>query len=243
MTDAERDFERAWQAKLARAVEAEAGGPARAEVMAGSEGLSSNSPAAEVIRFSRKAVERLTVRIGPERTADVLSCCACRYPKAALEDIRRTYERTAEVGDAQRMLQERFETFLRDGLKLDEGIIQEVVRRGWGPAGVREGGRILATKIPKSGNLAAYLAEGDAAKRREMYCHCPRVRKAVNSGEEFPGAYCACGAGYYRGIWETILRQPVRVELLESVLAGGEVCRVAIHLPADFSGDHGAEKR
>jgi predicted hydrocarbon binding protein len=40
--------------------------------------------------------------------------------------------------------------------------------------------------------------------------------------------YCQCGAGFYRGIWETILERPVRVEVLESVLSGGDVCRVAV---------------
>jgi hypothetical protein len=36
---------------------------------------------------------------------------------------------------------------------------------------------------------------------------------------------CAC---HYP--WEEITGRPVHVELLESVLAGGEVCKVAIHL-------------
>ncbi|HUT21312.1 MAG TPA: hypothetical protein VM366_19345 [Anaerolineae bacterium] len=47
-----------------------------------------------------------------------------------------------------------------------------------------------------------------------------------------PEIYCYCGAGYYKGIWEAILGQPVRVEVLESVLKGGDVCTIAIDLPA-----------
>jgi hypothetical protein len=97
-------------------------------------------------------------------------------------------------------------------------------------AGVLEAGRIVATKIPKSGCLRAYLAEEDLARRRALYCHCPRIRDVLLSGETLPKAYCACGAGFYQGIWEEITQAPVKVEVLESVLAGGEVCRVGIYI-------------
>jgi predicted hydrocarbon binding protein len=43
--------------------------------------------------------------------------------------------------------------------------------------------------------------------------------------------YCYCGAGFYKGIWEEITQQNVEVELLESVLQGDDVCKIAIHLP------------
>jgi predicted hydrocarbon binding protein len=54
------------------------------------------------------------------------------------------------------------------------------------------------------------------------------VRDALKTGETLSPTYCYCGAGFYQGIWETILQQPVEVELLESVLEGDEVCKVAI---------------
>jgi predicted hydrocarbon binding protein len=53
----------------------------------------------------------------------------------------------------------------------------------------------------------------------------------LQSSGSLPEIYCYCGAGYYRGIWEEIVQEPVEVEVLESVLAGDEVCKVAIHLP------------
>jgi len=45
--------------------------------------------------------------------------------------------------------------------------------------------------------------------------------------------YCYCGAGFYKGIWEEILQEPVEVEVLESVLKANEVCKIAIHLPLE----------
>jgi predicted hydrocarbon binding protein len=75
------------------------------------------------------------------------------------------------------------------------------------------------------------LQESDPEKRRQFYCHCPRIRDVLKSGETIPPIYCYCGAGFYKGIWEEILQQPVQVELLESVLMGDDVCTIRIDLP------------
>jgi hypothetical protein len=132
------------------------------------------------------------------------------------------------------MLQERFEAFLRDGLQLDDELIEDVVGRGWGAAGIWTGREIIATKIPKSGHLVEYLNEVDPERRRQLYCHCPRVRDVLSSPYSLSPTYCFCGAGYYQGIWEGILQQPVEVDLRASVLKGDDVCTVAIRLPAEL---------
>jgi predicted hydrocarbon binding protein len=85
--------------------------------------------------------------------------------------------------------------------------------------------------IPKSGYLFEYLMEADPEKRRETYCHCPRVRDALKISETIPPIYCYCGAGFYIGIWEEILQKPVEVEVLETVLSGDVVCKIAIQMP------------
>jgi predicted hydrocarbon binding protein len=53
----------------------------------------------------------------------------------------------------------------------------------------------------------------------------------LKTSETLSPTYCYCGAGFYQGIWEEILQQPVQVELLESVLKGDDVCKIAIYLP------------
>jgi predicted hydrocarbon binding protein len=57
------------------------------------------------------------------------------------------------------------------------------------------------------------------------------VRSALEQDESLSPTYCYCGAGFYKGIWEEIIGEPVKVEVLESVLSGGEVCKVKITLP------------
>ena len=55
------------------------------------------------------------------------------------------------------------------------------------------------------------------------------VRDQVGSDPALPQTYCYCGAGFYQGIWEEILGKPVRVEVLESVMTGGDVCQIAVY--------------
>lgn len=227
------DFERAWLAKFSQCLDETAGTEIRKQVMAGSDELSADSRRDEVIAWTQGAMERLGVLVDGETGRQVMAGCACQYPQSGLQTARQAYEATGRVDAVLDVLQKQFESFLRDTLGLKESLIGEVTSRGWGLAGIRKGNRIIATKIPKSGNLAAYLAERDPDKKRQYYCHCPRIRDVLKGGGALPVTYCYCGAGYYKGIWEEVLRRPVEVEVLESVLDGGEVCRIAISLPPE----------
>ena len=229
----EQDFERAWLAKFSTCLDEIAGEEVRKEVMAGSEDLSSHSGAQEVVVWSKGAMHRLDSLVDEERRKEIMTGCACQYPKAALQEIRKKYEETEDIDLVHQMLQEQFESFLKDTLQLSDDLFHEIVRRGWGLAGVRRGDRIIATKIPKSGYLIEYMKETDPEARRQHYCHCPRVREVLKTSETISPTYCYCGAGFYEGIWEEILQKPVEVEVLETVLKGDEVCKIAICLPSD----------
>ena len=201
--------------------------------MQGSEELSSESSSQEVIGWTKTAMERLNSLVDQEQSRRIMTGCACQYPKSNLSRMREEYAATGDLARVLRMLQEQFQAFLTGTLGLDDKQTLEVARRGWGLAGVVEGRSIIATKIPKSGYLVDYLNEPDPEKRRQIYCHCPRVREILKTSETISPTYCYCGAGYYKGIWEEILQRPVEVEVLESVLWGDEVCKVAVHLPSD----------
>ena len=157
--------------------------------------------------------------------------CACQYPKVNLQDVRMLYEENSDIDEVLVVLQYKFVEFLEHSLNLEKRLIGQIVQLGMGLAGVRKGNTIVATKIPKSGFLEDYFSETDPLKRRQMYCHCPRVRDSVTESQGISETYCYCGAGYYKGIWEEILQQEVEVELLESILMGNEFCTVAISLP------------
>jgi len=227
------DFERAWLKKFSSCLDETAGEEAQKKVMQGSESLSSHSSPQEVIQWSKRAMERLDSLVDEGERRAIMTGCACQYPKSDLHEIRKRYEETGDVGLAHQMLQEQFESFLRNSLKLSCELITEIVHRGWGSAGIHQGNRIIATKIPKSGYLIEYMAETDPERRRQLYCHCPRIRQVLETSETISPTYCYCGAGFYKGIWEEILQQPVEVEVLESVLKGDDACKIAVTLPSD----------
>lgn len=224
------DFDKMWIQKLSDSLEKTASARTREEVLRGSEGLSSSSSRDDVIRWTQCAMRKMQDLLSQRQQIQTMTACACQYPLSQLKEIRRTYEQSKDVVAAHDMLQQQFVSFLRNSLGLDDAQVNLVVTRGWGLAGILDGNRIVATKIPKSGNLKAYLAETSEDAQRQYYCHCPRVREAVSTGETIPPLYCYCGAGYYRGIWEEILQRPVRVTLLKSVLLGDDVCQFELDL-------------
>ena len=225
------DFERSWLSKLSSSLDKIAGEDTRKKILQGSEKLTSDSPSDEIIDWTKQAMRRLDALVDEEKRIEIMTGCACRYPESELSEIRDAYAKTKDIGAAHNMLRDRFVLFLKTSLGLEDNLVEEIMNRGWGLAGVRKGNTIIATKIPRSGNLVEYLKETDPEKKRALYCHCPRIREAIGSTAKLSPTYCYCGAGFYKAIWEYILQQPVKVELLESVLRGDEVCRVAIHLP------------
>ncbi len=238
------DFERTWLDKFAACLEEAAGGEVRRAVMEGSDELSDASNRAQVVAWSQAAMERLEALVGDEgKRRQIMTGCACQYPSTDLQEARGIYAATGDLERVHAQLQAQFEAFLLDALHLPQAMIDDVVGRGWGLAGVLQDELILATKIPKSGFLAQYLQEPDPQVRRQIYCHCPRVRDALKQGQTLPATYCYCGAGFYKGIWEEILQRPVDVEVVESVLAGGDVCTIAIHLPPTGLGQVPRQRR
>jgi hypothetical protein len=226
-----QDFDAAWRQKLATQIDAKAGSEIRERI------FRSNAPDSQlniglgVIEWTSEVMIRMGDSLDPKSCRDILTACACHYPEEQLIPLRSLYERTGDIQLVHNTIQDQFEFFLRETIQLDDWMIASVLSRGWGAAGILKGNTIIATKIPKSGFLKQYLQESDPEIRRSMYCHCPRVRHAVSANKEVPKLYCYCGAGFYKHMWETILGRSLDVEVLESVLSGGEVCRVAIKLP------------
>jgi predicted hydrocarbon binding protein len=58
-------------------------------------------------------------------------------------------------------------------------------------------------------------------------CFC----SLVNATEEkISLTYCHCSKGFVKKLWESVLKRPVEVELIQSVMSGSEECKFAIHL-------------
>nr|QNO54081.1 hypothetical protein GHMFPJCE_00008 [Methanosarcinales archaeon ANME-1 ERB6] len=59
-------------------------------------------------------------------------------------------------------------------------------------------------------------------------CYCYQVKQTK---KPFPTTtYCQCGAGHIKQLFESALKKPVEVELLQSVITGAESCEFIIHI-------------
>jgi len=112
----ELDFERAWLGKLSTHLDEIAGEQIRKQVLQGSEALTSESPRATVLDWTRGAMERLDSLVEEAGRRSILAGCACQYPVDALQEMRKAYEETGDISLAHDMLQAQFESFLRDTL-------------------------------------------------------------------------------------------------------------------------------
>jgi len=96
--------------------------------------------------------------------------------------------------------------------------------------GVRQDNVLYEIKIPYM--TKEYLAATDERMKRYYYCHCPWVRESIkNRDVRVSPRFCQCSAGFVKKPWEVILGQPLKAEVVESVLMGDLWCKIAIHLP------------
>lgn len=222
------DFERMWQDKLSARLEELKGTEFRDMVMTDSEILNLNSSPSEIIEWTVAAVEKMQEGLSSDELHDVVTGCACHYPQAKLLPIRDAFRKSGSIGECISLLEKQFVESLSDGMHVDQELIEKLIEINMGLPGVLDGNRIIATKIPKSCNLKKWFYEKDPEERRKIYCHCPRVNQALILGMQMPVEYCLCGAGFYRDVWETITEAPLRVEIIESVFAGDDFCRVSV---------------
>jgi hypothetical protein len=100
-------------------------------------------------------------------------------------------------------------------------------------SGVRHGNIIHVTKIPF--DPQAYLDEKDPTRRRYDACHCPLARTSIVAGKPAVSPlFCYCSAGFEKLPFDVIFGEPVKVEVLQSVLGDSDRCRFAITIPEKF---------
>ena len=227
----EFDFDKYWLRVFSMCLDDEVGAKIRDEILLGSEKISSKTDREEVFQWTKQALAKLDSFVDEEKKINIMTGCACQYPRAKLQNLKKLYAETKDLKLVHQKMQEEFDVFIDEKLKLDAEYKEEIIKRNMGQAGILKGNTIIATKIPKSAFIKEWFEESDPAEKRAIYCHCPRIRGVMNNlDNELPMYHCYCGAGFYKGIWEEILQKPVKVEVLETVMNDGEVCKIAIDL-------------
>ena len=224
------DFEKYWFKKFSTSVESEVTEEKKKDILDRSDDLSEYSSREEVFKWTENALIKLHKTVDKETQRHIMLRCACHYPESDFDDLKTLYSKTKDIKLIHKKLREKFDQFLFS-LNIKKRYKKEILQRKMRLAGNLEDNSIIATKIPKSAYITNWFEEEDKNKKRQIYCHCPRIRDVlINQEKKLPEIYCYCGAGFYQNIWETILQRPVKVEVIESVMNGGNVCKIQIHL-------------
>ena len=197
------------------------------------------SPPEAIPPVTCRMLARLAEELPPEVCRAALTGNAHGIPAAAFDGERARY---IERGSIEAYLQD-YHARKIDELRrhsdtgkvwYEQRITPEVVEFVKGEpevlGGVRDGDRILVTKIPY--DPARWLAESDSRLRRYYACHCPLARASIlDPSGEVSSELCACSAGYEKLLFDAVFGVPVEVEVLESVLGGYDRCRFAVTIP------------
>lgn len=190
----------------------------RKEVMTGSEGLTGESSLEELALWMKDAVDRLCALVDEDTAKRILTYNACRF-------IEETF-----LGDTVGELARLKALYEKNG-DIDE-IIREMDKdlsfngKSMFPKFERKGNVLYNTKNPCQPE--EFAGAKDSYEKQLYYCFCP-FAKATR--EDFPPVYCNCGAGFCKFIWEEIVEREVNIEVIESILTGGERCTFAVYLP------------
>ncbi|MBN1149457.1 MAG: GyrI-like domain-containing protein [Anaerolineales bacterium] len=205
-----------WLDRLGRGVESCAGEAARRYVMQGSEQLSIFSQSETKSQWVIGAMERLDATLDEQGCYQTMTGCAHRFPAVRIERMKAEFER---LGDIDALI--------------------DVMRQDlfWYEVLHREGDILYVTKNPV--DPEGHRNAQSEVEKRAAYCHCGMMRAAILAQARVSPTFCYCGAGWYTRLWQGILGQPVRIELLRSVMQGDEDCTFAIHLPQDVLAQDG----
>lgn len=196
-----------WLEQFSEGLDRELGSVLRNSVLEGLEAFHPQSGATARTQWVSSAISRLDDVTDESQKHDILTECGHRFPEERLRKPRAAYERTKDIDE----------------------VLVAMAEDPWFGKPHREENTIYSTKGPI--NPEGYENATSNLEKKCNYCFCGVVRESLmNPDIDISPTYCYCGAGWYRGIWERITGKPVKVEILESILNGDNVCSFAIHL-------------
>ncbi len=202
------------------------------------------TPNEKKFQTTKKVVDRLEKELDPQTCQTLLSSGLHQVARETYLPARDEFLKAKNIDEFLRKRHEEFvkvlekhgaENSLFFTQKIDDEVITYVRATPMCAVGVRKGNIVNMTKIPYL--TKQYLNEENPQMKRYYYCHCPWVREAIKVGyNEISSTFCYCSAGFTKQFWDVVLDQPVKVEVVDTVLQGGMVCQFAIHLPSEVVG-------
>jgi effector-binding domain-containing protein len=199
-----------WTNRYSSKLESVLGSEAKKEILAPLSSLNIDSSADVRQKALCSSLSILENLADNEQQYEILSHCAHVFPVELIPPMRDLFRSTGSVDKV-------IEAMLAKG-----GYYPKVMRR--------EGSVIYSEKSPA--NPTAYKEAKTDAERRRAYCFCPLIRNCL---DDAPQVFCNCSAGWPKQLWEGILDQPLKIEIVQSLTKGDDTCEFAIHLPAGIS--------
>ena len=188
-------------------------------------------------------MRRLEEILGEEKTVELFAPCLHGRP---IEPIQKDREDFLKIGDIDEFLKikkqefvERLKKHAEEGTLeyaqyINDDVINYVKNSKTITPGIREGNKIIVTKIPYQ--MESFLSTNDEKMKRYYACYCAWVRGALKEGKEkdISPNFCHCSAGFFKQYWDIIFDQSVKVEPIETPLTGAFECKFAIHIPIEY---------
>ena len=201
-------------------------------------------------QVTKRIMERLEATLDENTLKEIMSSGLDVGPKERYLPLREKFLKSQDIDDflskrheeAVELLEKHSrEQSMFYAQEIDEEVVEYVQNNPEVMGGVREGDIIYETKIPYM--TKKYLHEKDEKLKRYYACHCAWVREAIKSGLKISPNFCYCSAGYHKRPWDIIFDQPIKADVIETVLKGDLVCRFALHIPKQFLQFKGAAQK
>jgi hypothetical protein len=192
-------------------------------------------------KVTKKVMEKLEAKLDEKTCKQVLSSNLHFVPNEAfLEDKKRFQECKSIDNFLKKRHKEYVEELARHAKEktlyftqeVDEEVVDYVRNTPTCQVGVRKGDVIYVTKIPYMAKK--YLHEKDERMKRYYACHCAWVREAIKTDMKISPNFCYCSAGFEKRLWDVIFDQPVKADVIQTVLKGDPICKFTIHIPKEF---------
>jgi hypothetical protein len=196
-------------------------------------------PNQEKVKVTKTVISRLVEIADPQECEQILADSLRDLDEAWYRDEVKLYQECTSLDE---FLDKNAQNFIALLEKLrDEGkpfftqfiadqVVEYVRNEPLIARGLREGDILYEVKIPHQ--TSEFLAATDEANKRYHYCHCPWVKESLKDGDSnISPKFCKCSSGFHKKRWEAILGEPLKAEIIESVLQGDQWCKIAIHLP------------
>ena len=201
-------------------------------------------------RVTRRIMERLEATLDEEKLKEIMSSGLDVSPRESYLPLREKFLKARNLDDFLRKRHQENVEMLEKHSKektmffaqeIDEEVVEYVRSNPEIMGGVRVGDVIYETKIPYM--TKRFLHEKDEKMKRYYACHCGCVREGIRSGLKVSPNFCYCSAGFHKRPWEIIFDQPLKAEVMKTLLKGDMVCRFAIRIPKRFLESKGATQK